>query len=414
MIPDTRSNSLIVFALRKDLDFIREIISMLDVDIYVTKKAYIYYVENAKAVDLAQLVEAVYSGGDDQGRATRRPATRAPRTGSTAAVGDAIGGGDIQGEVSIVADERTNSLIIVTAPVNYPHIEKTIQKLGTMPKQVLIEVLIADVTLDESTEMGISWNLRSEGSMDIGGETYYFDGTANQTVGGPESGFVYDLYEASRFKAILSAKANENKLEILSNPTIYVSNNMEASIDVGSDIPIVTSVSDEGVDASGARVYDRTIEYRSTGILLTVIPHINSANFVNLEISQEVSNISETSIEGINSPVIETRKASTSVMVKDNQTLVIGGLIQRTKNPSREGVPWFYRVPILKYLFGKHRYSERVSELLIFLTPHVIETPEESQYWSDRVQNKSSIDTDFYREFVGSGAGSELVKGDVQ
>lgn len=400
MIPDTRSNSLIVFALRKELEFMREIISILDVDIYVTKKAYIYYVENGIAADLAGLLEAVFSG-QETGGSIRRSTRTTGRAGATGAAGAIGGAAEIQGEVSIVADERTNSLIIVTAPVNYPYIEATIKKLDIMPKQVLIEVLIVDVTLDEGTELGVEWSMGAEGDIDIGGETHYFESTVQQTIGGPGTGFVYDLFEVDRFRAVLSAKANENKLEVLASPHILVANNQEASIDVGSDVPVVTSETDEGYDAQGNRITDRTIEYRKTGTLLTVTPHINSAHFVNLELSQEVSNISEASVEGITSPIIETRKATTAVTIGDGQTLVIGGLISRTRNPSSEGVPWFYKIPLLKYLFGKHQYTERASELLIFLTPQVINSAEEAQDISDRVRNKIDIDERFYQEFIG-------------
>ncbi len=398
MIPDARSNSLIVFALRKDLEFIREIIAILDVDIYVTKKAYIYYVENAIASDMASLLEAVFTGKDSGTQTQRRPTSRTSSkpTGSSAA--NVLGSADVQGEVSIVADDRTNSLIIVTAPVNYPYIVDIIKKLDIMPKQVLIEVLIADVTLDESSELGVSWELRGQGSVDVGGDTYNFDSTMEQTVGGPPSGFLFNLFEASRFEALISAKANENKLEVLSSPHIMVANNMEATIDVGSDVPVVTRESDNINSDSNVT---RTIEYRNTGILLTVTPHINSANFVNLEISQEVSNISETAIEGISSPVIEKRKATTTVMVANNQTLVIGGMIARSKNPAREGVPWLYRVPLLKYLFGKHKYTERASELLIFITPHVVNSPEEAFDISERMKQKIDIDSSFYQDFIG-------------
>lgn len=403
MIPDARSNSLIVFALKRDLEFIREIISILDVDIYITKKAYIYYVQNSIASELAGLLEAVFSG-TDTGSAARRPATSgrpAIPTAQAGATGQIGGASEIQGEVSIVADERTNSLIIVTAPANYPYIEATIKQLDIMPKQVLIEVLIVDVTLDDSHELGVSWSMATEGSMNIGGESRYFESTVQQTIGGPGVGFVYDLFEVDRFRAIISAKANENKLEVLASPHILVANNQEATIDVGSEIPVVTSETDEGYDSQGNKRYNRTIQYRKTGTLLTVTPHINSAHFVNMIISQEVSNLSEKVVEGISSPIIETRKATTSVMIGDGQTLVIGGLIQRTRNPSSEGVPWFYRVPILKYLFGKHRYSERASELLIFLTPQVINTPEEAQDISNQVKGKINIDRNFYENFIG-------------
>jgi len=399
LIPDTRSNSLIVFSLRKDLEFVREIISILDVDIYVTKKAYIYYVENGIASDLATLLEAVFTGQESKG--TMRRTTRSSAKGRAGSA-NAIGGtAEIQGEVSIVADERTNSLIIVTAPVNYPYIEATIKKLDIMPKQVLIEVLIVDVTLDEGSEFGVEWSMAAEGNIDIGGETHFFESSIQQTVGGPGVGFVYDLFEVDRFRSILSAKANQNKLEVLASPHILVANNMDASIDVGSDIPVVTSENDDGYDAQGNRNVSRTIEYRKTGTLLNVTPHINSSHFVNLELTQEVSNISEKVIEGISSPIIENRKASTSVMIGDGQTLVIGGLISRTRNPSSEGIPWFYKIPLLKYFFGKHKYTERASELLIFLTPHVINNSQDAQEISDRVRSKIDIDEDLYQDFIG-------------
>jgi len=400
MIPDTRSNSLIVFSLRKDLEFIREIIGILDVDIYVSKKAYIYYVENGIASDLSSLLEAVFQGQESSSSSIRR-SSGSSRGGTSG--GKSIGGkAEIQGEVSIVADERTNSLIIVTAPVNYPYIEQTIKKLDIMPKQVLIEVLIVDVTLDKDSELGVEWSMATDGHLDIGGDTHYFESTVQQSVGGPGAGLVYDLFEVDRFKAVLSAKANENKLEVLASPHILVANNQQASIDVGSDVPIVTSQSsDNQYDSDGNRFTDQTIEYRKTGTLLTVTPHINSAHFVNLELSQEVSNISDAAIAGISSPIIETRKATTSVMIGDGQTLVIGGLISRTRNPSSEGVPWIYKVPLLKYFFGKHKYSERVSELLIFLTPQVINSSEDAQNISDRVKNKITIDRNYYEEFIG-------------
>jgi len=311
-----------------------------------------------------------------------------------------LGDADLQGEVSIVADERTNSLIIVTAPVNYPYLLETIKKLDIMPKQVLIEVLIADVTLDESSELGVTWELRGQGDIDVGGDRYHFDGTASSGRGQElgSTGFLYQLYESSRFEALISAKANENKLEILSSPHVMVANNMEATIDVGKDVPVVTRQTENASDNNNVT---QTIEYRNTGILLSVTPHINSAKFVNLEISQEVSNISETALAGISSPVIEKRKATTTVMVANNQTIVIGGLISRTKNPSREGVPWLYRIPLLKYLFGKHKYTERASELLIFITPHVVNSPEEAFDISQRMENKIDINRSFYKEFIG-------------
>ena len=396
IIPDLRSNSIIVFAQRKDLEFIREIIAMLDVNVYTTQKTYIYYVENAEASELASLLEQIYS----QPTTRRRAPTR--RGGVSGAVGTQAAG--LEGEVRIVADDRTNSLIIVTAPVNYPYILKTIKKLDIKPKQVLIEVLIVDVELHDNMQFGVEWTLKNQGEVKIGGEKYYFDGTSAQSLGISENklGFTYTVFEASRFLAFLRAYAQHSKLEVLSNPHILVANNTEASIEVGNEIPIVTAETTFQTDITNPNAprqsFNRTIQYRSTGIILNVTPHINEERFVLLDISQEVSNVSANTIAGIDSPVIETRRASTTVMVKDGQTLVIGGMIRRTNNPSQEGIPFLSKIPIIGKLFGTYSKTNDATELLIFLTPHVIATPEEGQQISIALRQRIDIEKKFFEK----------------
>lgn len=397
-IPDLRSNSIIVFAQKKDLSFVREIIAMLDVDIYVTRKTYIYYVENATASDLASLLSSVYT---QQG--TRTPARRTQNQRSGAA-GTSIGTDGLEGEVNIVADERTNALIIVTAPVNYPYILETIKLLDIMPKQVLIEVLIADIDLQDASEFGVEWSLRSQGEAEIGNETYYFDGTSRQflDLGDVGTGFTYTLFEPTRFQAFLRAYARDSRLEVLSNPHIMVANNQEAKIEVGQEVPIVTAETGYNTDISSntnvTQSFNRTIQYRTTGILLTVTPHINEKRYVNLEVSQEVSNLSSVKVQGIDSPVIDNRSALTNVVVRDGETLVIGGMIQRKRNPSREGIPWLYKIPVIGPLFGSRSNSVQKTELLIFLTPHVIGSPDEAQILSRQLRDKMTIRPEIYRD----------------
>ncbi|MBN2053727.1 type II secretion system secretin GspD [bacterium] len=402
-IPDTRSNSLIVFAQRKDIEFIREIIAMLDVDIYVSRKTYIYYVQNANAADMASLLGSIYQeSGTEQRRVTRTTTTR--RTQQPQGTG-AIGGPSVEGEVHIVADERTNALIIVTSPINYPYIVETIEKLDIMPKQALIEVLIADISLNKDMRFGIDWSLRSQGKIDLGDDTYYFDGTSGQDVGvtGDTSSFYYNLFEATRFTAWLKAHSSDTKLEVLSNPHLLVANNMEAKIDIGSEVPIVKAETtyDTNVNSNNnvTQSYNRSIQYRPTGILMTVTPSINEARYVRMDIAQEVSEVSAWTTEGgLDSPVISSRKASTSVVVGDNQTLVIGGMIQRKNNPSRSGIPVLSKIPVLGWLFGFRQKVHEASELLIFLTPHVVTSPEEATAISESLRGKVGIEEDFYRD----------------
>lgn len=397
-IPDTRSNSIIVFAQRKDIEFIREIIAMLDVDIYVSRKTYIYYVQNAQASDMANLLSSIYTERSNNQR-TNQPTARRTTTQQQTSSG-AIGGPSMEGEVHIVADERTNALIIVTSPVNYPYIVETIEKLDIMPLQVLIEVLIADVSLQQDMKFGIDWTLRSQGEVSLGGDTYYFDGTSGQDVGvtGDTASFYYNLYEASRFTAWLKAHAGDTRLEVLSNPHLLVANNMEAKIDIGSEVPIVTAETTYDSTATN-QSYNRTIQYRTTGILLTVTPQINEARYVNLDVSQEVSEVAAWTTEGgVDSPVISQRKASTSVVVSDGQTLVIGGMIQRKNNPSKSGIPWLSKIPVIGWLFGVRSFKYEAKELLIFLTPHVIATPDEARSISEVLRGKVKIEEEFYKD----------------
>jgi general secretion pathway protein D len=397
LIPDERSNSIIVFASRRDIEFIREIIAMLDVDIYVTQKTYIYYVSNAEASEMASLLGQIYTPSG-QTRATRRTS----QAGGTAL---GLGGRGVEGEVRIVADDRTNALIIVTAPVNYPHILETIKRLDIMPKQVLIEVLIVDVDIRDKSELGVQWTLRNQGTLKIGGKKYSFDGTARQNASLPSDiGFSYGLFEATRFAAFLRAYVQQSRLEVLSNPHIMVANNTEAQIEVGNEIPIVTAettVDTNTTDPNAPRTsFNRTIQYRSTGVLLSVTPHVNEKRFVNLEISQEVSNVSASVIAGIDSPVIETRRASTSVMVRDQETLVIGGMIRRSRSPTRTGIPILSSIPLIGKLFGSSTKQREATELLIFLTPHVVATPEEGAALSLTLQDRMSLDQAFNAENI--------------
>jgi len=397
MIPDERSNSIIVFASRRDIEFIREIIAMLDVNIYVTQKTYIYYVENANAGELASLLGQIYT---DSGSTARRAAPARPGAPG-AAGGTSIGAGaaGVEGEVRIVRRRTDNALIIVTAPANYPFVEETIKRLDILPKQVMIDMLIVDMDVRDKSELGIQWTLRSQGDVKIGDDTYYFDGTAKQNASLPSDiGFSYTLFEASRFASFLRAYTQQSKLEVLSNPQITVANNMEAKIDIGNEIPIVTAEStvDTTVTTTGvAATYNRTIQYRATGILLTVTPHINEKRFVNLEVSQEVSNVSASVIAGIDSPVIETRKASTTVVVRDGETLVIGGMMRKSKSPTQTGIPILSKIPIIGRLFGSSTHQEEQTELLIFITPRVIANPEEGAALSLSLKDRLSISHEY-------------------
>ena len=164
-------------------------------------------------------------------------------------------------------------------------------------------------------------------------------------------------------------------MNILSAPHILATNNKEAKIDVGQEVPILTSqtsTTTTGTDAITTQPTD--IEYRSTGIIMTVTPHINDGGYVTLDVLQEVSEAQENTLGGTTSPIIRKRTAKTTMVVKDNQTLVVGGLIAEKRNNSQEGLPWLKNIPFLGYLFGSTTTTVTRTELVLLITPHVVKT----------------------------------------
>lgn len=299
--------------------------------------------------------------------------------------------GKISEDVSFVVDEATNSILVRCAPSDYPLIRGVVEKLDIFPRQVLIEVLIAEINLDETNKLGIEW----ENIFNLGGSatgTLRVDnslGTVTPGVLSPISGGLsYLIGNTERFKAALRASANENNVQILSSPHILASDNQIATIDIGSEVPVVTSQTQKEDTTSTVLTTQQNVQYRNTGILLTVTPHINDKGLVRMEVSQEVSELSDRVVEGISSPIFNKRKAETVLAVKDGQTIVIGGLISQSKNDNYSGVPVLSKVPILKNLVGVQSKGWRNTELMLFITPHVVVHNDDAEFISRRFMDR--------------------------
>lgn len=370
MLVDQRSNSLIVFGTTRDIEFIEKIIGIFDVDIYTYQEIFIYYVENAKAKDLKAILDDLYKG---QSKSQQK---NAPPVQQQQKVMEDERPGQIVGDLNISVDERTNALIIQTTYRNYKILEKMIQKLDLIPKQVLIEVLIAEVTLDDAMELGFQWNLKSSGT--IGDNKFSSTTSTNYDV--PEApGLQWTIFEATRWTSFLRTFATDNKIEVLSNPHIMCSNNTEAKIEVGNEIPTITSstTNTSSTTVTGANVTS-TVEYRNTGIILTVNARVNERRMVSIDLSQEVSEAQVNDLGGTSSPIIRKRSLQSSVVMRDNQTLVMGGFMQRKKDLANQGVPLLSKIPFLRWLFGTESRTSSKTELIIFITPHVIGDPTEN------------------------------------
>jgi general secretion pathway protein D len=285
------------------------------------------------------------------------------RGGLTGSSGSAFG--SIMGQVYVVADQDTNSLLVWTTTKLEKDVRAIIAELDRPIPQVLIKVLVAEVTHDNSADFGVDFsvlNTRANGN----GQSF------GQTFGQPGTGLVINFLE-NNLNATLHALAQKNKLDVLSRPYILASDNQEAYVMVGQQVPIVTS---NTLTALGQTVSNYS--YQSVGIILDVIPHINPDGVVTLQVMPEISQLTAQTVTvglGVNVPVIASRQASSIVAVKDGETVVIGGLMQDQKTVTINKVPLLGDIPLIGYVFSRTQYDKSKTELLLFLTPHVASEP---------------------------------------
>jgi general secretion pathway protein D len=367
---------------------------------------FVYYVQNGKAKDLADVLKQIYTpvkGAKADGKAVTpaaaapatpgprgvRPSPTKPSTPATPAAAREEGGGVPQGEINIVVDETTNALIIRAYHRDYKAILETIKKLDIYPKQVLIEVLLAEVTLDDSNKYGLEWSTFSN-SFTRGGRTYSYTvgagGIAPQTT--MTTGLRYAVTSVDRLAAAISASATEDKLKVISSPHVLAANNKEARIQIGRSEPILTNTyTTTGTTSPG--VVEGTIEYKDIGIILTVTPRISDGKLVTLDISVEQSTVAKTALGNLPEvPYFPKKTAKTTLSIMERQTVVIGGLIEERKENIKTGIPYLSKIPILGALFGYHTNVLNKTETVIFLTPHVISDMGDSQRVTEEFKEK--------------------------
>jgi len=345
---------------------------------------FVYYVQNVKAKDLADVLKEVFVGKPKEKKEIPKAPEAIPRavkptpTPSPPPTKKEEETTLPEGEISISVDETTNSLIIKAYERDYKRILETIKKLDIYPKQVVIEVLLAEITLDKNTQFGVEF-------MQLIDTLHRGDYTQTLTLGStpptsiPGYGLRYSIVEAAgRFSAAIKAAADEGRLKVISSPHILASNNKEAKIQIGSSQPILTSTYTTTATAA-TNVVEGTIEYKDIGIILNVTPRISDGGLVTLEISIEDSNVDTTALGNLPSvPVFGKRTAKTILSVLEGQTIVIGGLIRDSKNVVKTGVPVLSKIPILGVFFGTQQYTVNKTELIILMTPHIITNPLQS------------------------------------
>ena len=401
IVAERRSNSLVIHARKPEMDLIFQLVAKLDVDIYGGQRVFIYFVENSKAKDLSATLDSIYGrSASTAARPAALPggappppiAPPAPILPRIPGVGGAEVGASIT-DLRFIADEVTNAIIVTTYPRLWKDIEETIKKLDRPARQVLIEVLAAEVTLNDDTKLGIEWAVRS------GKFTFTnTQNTAGQTPTAPGLGLIqtgallapgFNMFvAASEFIAALNALASENRVNVLSSPSIMTSENKKAVINVSQSVPIVTS-QQVPVSAGGntGNSITQAVEYKDAGIILTVTPRIGERGTVALDVKQEVNDVGANEPPPINSPRFTKREAETSVVLLNNQTLVLGGLIQTTRTFIKIGIPFLNRIPVLGYLFGSTEEKLEKRELLLLITPRVVGTALDAARVTEQMRN---------------------------
>ncbi len=357
---------------------------------------YVYYVNNAKASELANTLMTVLGEEKQLKRpvsADRLPSGAGqpqvpipPRPGVSAMDADVVvdptsrlAGQQIRtvGDVRIVADDRTNSLIIKAASRDYEFLEKIIGKLDITPKQVVIEALLAEVRLTDSFASSVEQFLRV-GNIAL---QSYFGGPGALKAPGflTSRGFTLSFVDREKFSIFLNLIAAHTRVNTVATPHILTQNNKQARIQIGQEVPITTGT--QSTVTGGDNIFTTT-QQKDIGRILSINPHVNEERQVTLDLELEASDREGTN--GAGGQSFSKKTVKTSVVVEDGQSLLIGGIISDNRRREVREIPFLGQLPVLGQYFRTTDESVDKTELLILLTPHVIANPEEGRKLTDQ------------------------------
>ncbi len=318
--------------------------------------------------------------GTAAGRGSGRGVTGFTTQGADGTGMGGHGATSLTGQVSIIPDEVNNAIVIKANSADYAKIKATIQSLDIVPRAVLIEVMLAEITLTDDLEYGVEWYFKNKG-MNIGGhkgsQTTFLNnglglnsGKYDPIVNAAAKGMnMYWTTLAGDIAALIRLLSEETHVSVLSNPTLLAMDNQEASITVGGREPIL---SQQSVSEASSNTIVNSVQYEETGIILNVVPHINSGGLVRMEVEQTIREASTNKNSNIDSPSFSERHVQTSVICKDGKTAVIGGIIQQKNDRSQGGMPFLRKVPLLSPLVSTTGKKLKRTELIVAITPHVV------------------------------------------
>jgi general secretion pathway protein D len=393
-------------------------IALLDIPLpEATSKINVYFLEYADATELSKVLEGMLTGISSQVRTSAAQQTGQPVRSSFEPVGKII----------ISPDKATNSLVIVASPADYQNLIAVIKQLDRKRKQVYVEAMIVEASIDRLQELGSSWRIIAEkdgepvavggfGTVDATTMQNILFGLTGLTAGGmgnfldvpvstigADGEIITSTLTVPGFAALFSLNEFKGAINVLSTPQILTSDNKEAEIIVGENVPFI---SQKESDPARAQSVFTSIERKDVGITLRLTPQIAEGDYVKLDIYQEISALKQESTIVVLTvgPTTTKRSTKTSIVVKDNQTVVIGGLMEEREEENITKVPLLGDIPLLGWLFKNKSVQKKKTNLLVFLTPHIVK---EAEYLSKLTASKR---TEYAKAAQTFSEGELLVK----
>jgi len=391
VVSDSRTNSIIILASIADTESVRKLVAFMDKDVpRGESNIQVYRLQNSLAEDLAKVLNSIVK---DTGAATSAAGGAAAQKTLTPVVSK---------NVQVVPDKATNTLVIMAEREDYKVLENIIKQLDVPRAMVYIEALIMEVNANKAFNLGVEWRGLTDTGKVLGtgtggtGQSAAFIGSGGAGSNGGYNildaltttafpgGFAMGIVGAGitiggisfpNIGAVVQAYKTDSEVSILSTPQIMTLDNEEAEINVGSNVPYITR-QDSTTTTSAYPVNYNTYEYKDVGVTLNITPHINEENFIRLKIEQKVTKV--TSASTITTPTTLKRTAKTTVVVKDNETIVIGGLVGDSTQDNTYKVPLLGDIPILGWLFKTYSTSREKTNLYVFLTPHIVRTQQDA------------------------------------
>jgi general secretion pathway protein D len=376
------------------------------------QRVYVYYLQYGKAAQVAETLQGALSSIDIEVKGAAVPATDglaagrigsevppvapgfptppplvpAPAPGAPAAPA-AAAPQQTKPSVRIEADQAHNALLVSASARDYQLIHQVLEEIDKPPFQVLIEVTIAEVTLNDNLRYGVQYFVNSRGNSGGNVSTLLTQGITSAGITPAVPGFSLAFTGANLApRVVLDALSDLTQTKVISTPRLMVLDNQVARLQVGDVVPIITQSAASTISASPLVLSN--VQYKETGVVLEVTPRVNSSGYVTLDISQSVSSVVPTTTSGIDSPTFSQRRLTSTISVKSGNSVLLGGLIQSQDNREASGIPLLHTIPILGALFGDRNNTTARTELIMFMTPYVLSNDEQTNDVTRRVQQQ--------------------------